>query len=1524
MRKALVIAGAIVLSLLAIAALALFVFTGTDFGRERVRRFAVDQLNGMVNGTVSIGAIEGNLLGGATLLDFVILDSAGAPFVSAERASVRYSVRDLLGQRIALHDVALVRPIIVLDMPPGGDWNYERIFAGDDPSSPDTTPGFGDWISLTDVTVTNGHLVVRIPWEPDDELGPAARDSTAAAVLEGDSRLMVVRVPGGFQQVMEFQEVFAELPRLRIADPDTSTMLVRVAAARLRALAFRPPAADIRDVKGDFLIASDSVYWRDNSAELTNSRITDFSGTYEIESGDMWLDMNGEQVALADLRWLYPPLPSEGSGQMLFAMVMRGDSSDYVAREATIKSGETRIAGRLGVALTDSIRFHDTALRFSGLGTRLIEQLAPWMESPRHGTLGGTTSLSGTLGNLALQADVTFDDEALGRSHVVASGVVGMGEAFRTEALQIRADPVQVGLVRSVLPDFPLGGTLEGTTTITGSSARWLMAETDLTHAEGGAVSRLIGRGEMALGGRRYLNAELRAAPLSLATVGRFAPALQLRGSAVGTITARGPFSDVALAADLRLSDGGALEIAGRADIAAEEPSYDVEASLRLFNANYVVATAPRTSISAVASARGRGVSPATMQAAIALDASSSDIDSVGIDTVHVRAQIADGLAAVDPLVLRAGSSLAEITGTFGLVAERRGTLRYRVQIDSLNELSRWLVTAEDTVHVTPRPARQARALAQARADSMRIAKATEVERAAVGGPMPVLVVDSIPPLTADSLSGSVVASGILEGNVQRFEARGRAAAANIVALGNAVESIRAEYAVARLDTGVPRLALGASLLEVEAGGFAFDSADLRLSYAGGSGTVAMAIHQERHNDYLAHAEFELNLDGNTLRYSDLTLRFDTTSWLSAQPGRVLWGPRGITVEHLDLRSGDNGRIYVNGLLPTEGEMDVELDMRGVQIAHLVKLMQSDVEAQAVLAVTGRLQGTRNAPLLQGALAATNVKYGGVAAPDLRTTVAYANGRLLADLIASRGMAPLATAHAEIPLNLAFSATGPRMPDEPIRIEIVADSLPLDALPQFTDAVSDLHGRLIGRMVVSGTLKAPLPIGAFALDLGSMHIVASGTTIADVHGTIRVTGDSVIIEDLNGRTRGDGTIRLRGSIDIASISEPGFDLLIDAEDALLLNNDQGRIYADAGLDVVGPFDGVEIIGGVNILRGVLYIPEPESRIAISPSDPAIFAVTDTASAFGRELLSEASPLLDNLIVDVALFITRGTFARSIEANIEIHTPEDPMRIRLDQRRDHVDVLGSVATERGEYQVAGRRFDITRGSALFIGGGDLNPIIQLVGERQIDLVGREALQIRVIIGGTALNPRLTLESNAQPPISQTDLLSYLAFGQSGSSLLQAQGSALSGQGSASGQLVGNVAALATRQLASVALGAAVQELQQDFARTLNADVLNINPADLPAELDVSGIEALVKGTEITAGRYFSARTFVSTQVRPATGTVLGLHVEQRLPKGYSIEATFEPRYLLREPSLAVHDPARPVRVLGAFLIWERRF
>nr|MBA3968578.1 hypothetical protein [Gemmatimonadota bacterium] len=102
---------------------ALLVFTQSDWGRDRVRRLALEQLGGSVNGRVEVGRVRGNLLSGVTLDEVVITDSAGAPFFRADTVSLRYSLRSLFSRRVYLSDVRLARPVVVLDQRPGEDWN---------------------------------------------------------------------------------------------------------------------------------------------------------------------------------------------------------------------------------------------------------------------------------------------------------------------------------------------------------------------------------------------------------------------------------------------------------------------------------------------------------------------------------------------------------------------------------------------------------------------------------------------------------------------------------------------------------------------------------------------------------------------------------------------------------------------------------------------------------------------------------------------------------------------------------------------------------------------------------------------------------------------------------------------------------------------------------------------------------------------------------------------------------------------------------------------------------------------------------------------------------------------------------------------------------------------------------------------------------------------------------------------------------------------------------------------------------
>src|SRR5882762_1650185 len=96
-----------VVALLLLAATLLV--TDTNWGRERVRRYALGIIQRNSHGIVHIGSVSGNLLRGFTLHDVVITDSARAPFIKANEIWARYSLSTLRGKRIDFRQVKLVR-----------------------------------------------------------------------------------------------------------------------------------------------------------------------------------------------------------------------------------------------------------------------------------------------------------------------------------------------------------------------------------------------------------------------------------------------------------------------------------------------------------------------------------------------------------------------------------------------------------------------------------------------------------------------------------------------------------------------------------------------------------------------------------------------------------------------------------------------------------------------------------------------------------------------------------------------------------------------------------------------------------------------------------------------------------------------------------------------------------------------------------------------------------------------------------------------------------------------------------------------------------------------------------------------------------------------------------------------------------------------------------------------------------------------------------------------------------------------
>jgi translocation and assembly module TamB len=1558
------------------------VLSNTDWGREQLRRRVVAALAGTVHGRFQVGRISGNLLKGFTLHAVAITDSAGAPFLRVDSMSTRYGLRSFVSKKIELSDVGLFHPVVVLDRRPGQPWNWERIFPSDTTKQDTSTaPGWGDWLVFRQVRVVDGDITVRVPWAPADSLSPAARDSAVRVALDSAaSRARIVQVPGGYQNVQEYRDLHARLPLLRLAHPDFATRRIEADSLRLIALPFRGPAADVRQARGAFELNADSLWFRNVAAVLPASRAT-LSGRYNLDDGDLRIGGRAAPVTLADVRFLLPNLP-DGVATSDFAVALADSAQGFRFDGLDLRVGDATTArGRVAVVLSDSVgtapvTFDKTDLTFAALDTRLIEQMVPTLEVPRHGVLAGRLAADGPLAALQLDGDVSFDDPATGRSRVVAVGEIGTENGVvRARGLRVTLSPVQVDLARIAVADLPVRGTIEGSATLDGATnTRFNVGALDLTHRDRGQRSRLTGtvaltlpsgeapetprvpagtapatpaplrddvrRRTASVGPRRatpWFDVDITAQPLSLITVGRFAPAAGLRGVASGPIRLTGTTDDLRVASSLRLSDGGAISARGRLDLAGTI-GYDMQVATQLFNANTLVAKAPQTSLSGRFSARGSGTDPATLTSTVSADVTASTIDSVAVSQSTIRLRAARGILTVDTLSVRAPGAAADVVGRFGLVGDRSGALEYRVAVDSLLTVARYI--PRDTGVVAPRPAIVAQRLAAARADSSLRARRLAVAVAAGDsvGPSPV-VVDTAPAIPRDSLSGSVFAAGQVTGSLKNFTLRGRAGATQIVALGNKVERARVAYNWIGAMTPGSALAVAAAADSVNAGGFALDSLDARATWrpdqpGTSSGTAVATVYQDVGRAYSVRTDYAIQPDRREARFTQLRLVFDTTVWAGTRPGAIRWGQPGLEVETVELTNGRTGRLFVDGRLPTTGPADLRLQVQDFEVGDALGLLQSDVALTGRVSVDAQLQGTTSAPTIRGTAALTGARFRDTAVPELRTNIAYADGRLSGDVAALDSARTLLTATGALPINLALQGvTGPRLAeDASVTVDARLDSLPLDLASRFTDAVADVRGFAAGTLSLRGPLRRPTTAGDLTLNDAGLRLTATGARLADMTASVRLRGDTVVVDSLVAFTMPNrrGRIALSGGVGIADAAKPSFDARLTASRARVLDNEDGRIDADAQISVYGPFDRVFVSGGARVLGGVYYIPESNNRQVLNAGDPAVFAVVDTTRLRNPNILPTQSPLLENLRMDLFVGVDRDTWIRSREANVEVYSDGD-LRVRVDRAKQAVVLDGIVVTERGQYTFLGKRFEVKRGSATFVGSQEIDPNLQVTAEYSVRQAAREPLVIRIQIGGTVTAPRIALESDAQPPIPQTDLLSYLAFGSESGTLLQGGGSSVAGA-STGGVPIGATAALATKQLAGVALGVLADASEARLGRSLGADVLNITPVpDLPPErfIELSGLQTVLKGTQIEFGKYFNRNTFLGLQTTPVffqgNPPIPGFRLEYRFASypGLSVETQWQPRFFLNEPTLSTQSPEQK-NALGVFLVRRWRF
>ncbi|MGE5742352.1 MAG: translocation/assembly module TamB domain-containing protein [Gemmatimonadota bacterium] len=1465
MRRSL---GALLWSLVGLLACflgALSALVGTNTGRALLTRVSTAALESVVAGHVELGSTSGSLLTGLVYSDVKLYDHDTTLVAWLPRAELDYNLLDFAAGQVVLQRVRLEHPYFNIVQHKNGRLNIEELLHLGEPSGPRRGPK--PLVVLRNVTIVDGDLILRLQSRPSP----------------GDSLLEIDAFGSdGRRRVRRFQHLTARLTAFRISAPGQRGLRVDLAGL---AVGISDPAVDIANMRGRVTIDGDSL-----NADLPEVRLP--ASRFSVRGGLAWPDgpllydliIGADSVTLADARFIDPRFP-EGA-VLRGALAVRSHSSRML--EVRLDTLDLAYNGGRAEGRATAFIAADSglvALRGADVTTTDLDLALPraFLDTlPFYGHLSGRAVADGQLSDLTLDADWTFRDSLVAGwpvSRVRGRGAVNLTAFEGITFLPFTVDTAAIdfGTFTEFVP-APLHGTLGAVGMLSGP-LRNVRFDGALRHVDGDRPAS-VAHGRFGADARRdtvALDVDAQLDTLSFDGLAGSFPGLGLRGAVAGAVRLAGPLDSVVTHLDVvRVGGGGRIRADGALVLLPDRRGargLTVEAAgmslQRWVTGNGVPPTDLNLTGAVSLDADTTGAPPVGV---IAARVGSSRVAGTVVDSGALRLRFADGLIHVDTAWLRQPGLITEGAGTLGWRRPRTGEAFLSFDADSLVTLD----SAISWVSGTWRDTARAEVTSGAAVAHLRIAGALDslaiggfgtVERLAVG---------------TWQVPGADFRGGYEPGDQPLVFADG---SADSIAHGT-------------MGFGAVRAGLRGRLDSLQWSG--------RTRIGELSGVVAGGryVRDTAGDRQVAVDSFAVRLPGGV--------------WFLEAPATLHFGDSVLAVDSIALRRVNGpGQVAFAGTIPTGGSGFGRLHVEGFPLAGVNALLQRDT-----LGTTGTVsldltaRGSRREPSYDGRFALVPDSAG---APSVDGTFAYAGRRLDAAASLKRGEREVVGFTAHLPLDLALVRVPRRQLPDTLSIRARADRAGLDALEALTSQVRDVRGQVTADVGIRGTWDAPRLDGVLRIDSAGVAIPALNVRWEGIAGRLRLGGDTIYVDSLGVRSE-RGRADLGGYVRLERLTHPVLALDIESQDfkALEVKGDLS-LMASGKLALRGPVFGATLTGTGTVTNGVLYFADlVEKRIVdLDAPDPSMAGLIDTALAavIRRQGLGPSfhSLFLDSLrIRDVQLGMGSSVWLRSNEANIQLAG-----RINVNKVNRNWLLTGTLQAPRGTYRLqvgpVSREFVVTQGTVRYFGTPDLDAALDIEARHvvhplstvnQTTTSGSSSGDVTVIahIGGTLLVPRLTLSAEGRT-MPQTDILSYLMFGQASADVANAPGAAGAGR-----------KALLFSTAASFAAGELERSVVSDLGIPL--DYVEIRPGD-PGNL--------LQNASFAAGWQIGQKTFliVRANICPGSSNVLGASLQFRISPEWRTEASVEPvgTCLIGTSSTVGSSPRSQV---GADLFWERRF
>ena len=1338
--------------------------TQSEGGRDWIRRQLERQFVTGMKGRVHIGRMSGTFLTDIRLDSLNITDPEDSLFIASGPVRLTYDPRDILDGRIIVRSADIQRPTVIFREENDHRWNFRKVFpveAEGPPRPRGPRTAFGSLVLFHNVRVRGLDFRLTLPWEPDDSLKGARRDS-AVAFNVGQERLEIRRVMtkgvAGFQRTWRWTDANATLNRIRFRHPDSTGRQFDI--ARLDVVEKIPPF-DFRNMNGGFFWLGDTIWLNLPHFELPNS-VARAAGTVRWGTGPIRYDIkiHSDSTAMRDIAWIYETLPRTGGGKMDLHIKNEPKDTrviDYAITNMDLRSNGSRLRGNMTYGVGGPVLIvKDVNLELLPANFTLLETLNgrpfpyPW-----RGDISGTVrARGGPVHHFVVDdARLTFRDANVPGAFTRGVGrgeldILHPGDAkfhgFRIDVAQFDLRTAQF-----VNPAFPaIRGIIAGTTILDSIWTDVRFRDGDLTHRDGSdaGVSRFKGSGRITMAQNVVFDVSAIALPLAVTTVARSYPSIPLRGDFSGALRVKGTASDLSVTADLT-GEAGRIQLDGAFDAIAPTLRAAANGSVSGFDlrAGFGVPALPTSVLNGRFAIDLDGDSLANLYGSARFNADRSLVDSVRVYNGLAQVRFVDGKVRVDSLRVETIAGTLSKTGradALGLTEAARDSLTFAIDVDSLGGFRRYL-------------ARGAAAGASAEAAAL-----------------------------ADSLEGTARVDGAVVGSLDRFDLHLRLDARDLRYGASTARHVVASAALRDFPANpLGPLALRLDTLRASELSFARVSANVELLP---DGRASGAIAGEMPHGARARASLSGMRRGDTtdVRLDSLNVVTAADAWSLDRASAARLVGTSLSFDTLALSGATGGHFAARGVVPDQGPLAVTLRADRIPLTDFGELLQLETALKGAASLQAELRGTRNEPVMNLAAQAEDAQVAGLRLDHVQAQGTYAAQRLLTSLEYTRLGVPALRVTGKLPIDLALRPGIVRLLEEPISVQVRTDTVGLVLLESFSRTITGARGGMSLNLDVSGTWKHPRLLGEMTVRDGALNFAPMGrASLSGIEADIRFLGDSIAVRNLSARagpTRG-AQASVTGALKISDIENPLFNLGLTARNFNVLNRAGfADLDVSGSVALTGPLDGAVLSGdSLTVDRGVLNVSNLFQKKLIALDDNEIAGIVDTSAFADRRIFGQGSgQFVDNLSMNgLQVTMGRDVWLRSEEANINLGGALNITRSRLQRGTvgnagSQLALVGTLQTVRGSYRLnvgAGvqRAFDVETGDVRFFGDVDLNPTLSINALHTVRQYSTQSarpdVRVRVHIGGTLASPTAELSSPDSLRVTNGDLISYLVTG-----------------------------------------------------------------------------------------------------------------------------------------------------------------